>query len=363
MRDGVWLCELAPVLEPDDLPDAVAAAVGYTPPQGVPVADGLPRFLERKDLLLVLDNCEHLVDAVAAFVTRHDRARGAGVGARDEPGGARGARRAHLAVGVARRAGPRRCGVGAGVGCGRVVRRPVRARRGRVRARRPRTRRRCTTSVARLDGIPLAIELAAAQTKMMTPAEILTRLDQQFRLLTGGRRTSLERHQTLRAAIDWSYDLLTDDERALLDRLSVCVGGFDLDAAVAIAAGIGADEFDAFELLASLVAKSLVERNERDGVTRYRLLEMIRQYAAEQLNATGAAEAARDDHSRYYLALAIALFGEAATPAGLSTRSTTRHRDRQHRGRRHGGCSPPTASPSSWRSSTTCRSSTGTRCR
>ena len=167
----------------------------------------------------------------------------------------------------------------------------------------------------RLDGIPLAIELAAAQTKVMTPGEILTRLDKQFRLFTGGRRTSLERHQTLRAAIDWSYDLLTDDERALLDRLSVCVGGFDLDAVVAIAAGTGADEFEAFELLASLVAKSLVERNERDGVTRYRLLEMIRQYAAEQLNATGAAETARDDHARHYLALAIALFGEMSTAA------------------------------------------------
>ena len=149
----------------------------------------------------------------------------------------------------------------------------------------------------------------------MTPGEILTRLDKQFRLLTGGRGTSLERHQTLRAAIDWSYDLLTDDERALLDRLSVCVGGFDLDAVVAIAAGIGADEFEAFELLASLVAKSLVERNERDGVTRYRLLEMIRQYAAEQLNASGAAEAARDDHARHYLALAVALFGEMSTAA------------------------------------------------
>ena len=155
---------------------------------------------------------------------------------------------------------------------------------------------------ARLDGIPLAIELAAAQTRIMTPVEILKRLDKQFRLLTGGRRTRLERHQTLRAAIDWSYDLLTGDERALLDRLAVCVGGFDLDGAVAIAGGIGADESDAVELVASLVAKSLVERNERHGATRYRLLEMIRQYAAEQLNTTGAAVAARDDHSRYYRA-------------------------------------------------------------
>jgi hypothetical protein len=167
----------------------------------------------------------------------------------------------------------------------------------------------------RLDGIPLAIELAAAQTKVMAPSEILTRLDKQFRLLAGGRRTSLERHQTLRAAIDWSYDLLSDDERALLSRLSVCVGGFDLDAAVAIAAGMGVGDFDAFELLGSLVAKSLVERSERDGATRYRLLEMIRQYAAERLDPD-AAGGARDDHARYYLALTTALFAATATPSG-----------------------------------------------
>ena len=284
--DGVWLCELAPVLDPDDLPDAVAAAVGYTPPQGVSVADGLPRFLERKDLLLVLDNCEHLVGAVAEFVG-HDDGRTPRVSVLATSREALGrARRAHLAAGVARSSRTRDDATSvADVGGRRAVRGPRRARRAASSSLDDANARGGPRPVRRLDGIPLAIELAAAQTKLMTPAEILTRLDQQFRLLTGGRRTSLERHQTLRAAIDWSYDLLSDDERALLDRLSVCVGGFDLDAAVAIAAGIGVDEFEAFELLASLVAKSLVERNERDGVTRYRLLEMIRQYAAEQLNA------------------------------------------------------------------------------
>jgi hypothetical protein len=171
---------------------------------------------------------------------------------------------------------------------------------------------------ARLDGVALAIELAAAQTRLMTAAEIVTRLDRQFRLLTGGRRTRLERHHTLRAAIDWSYNLLGDDERAFLDRLSVCVGGFDLDAAIAIATGIGLDEFEAIEHLDALVAKSLVERNDRAGVTRYRLLEMIRQYAAERLNTAGLADAARDDHSIHYLALAIALGAEAASASGFA---------------------------------------------
>ena len=166
----------------------------------------------------------------------------------------------------------------------------------------------------RLDGVALAIELAAAQTVVMSPAEILARLDRKFHLITGGRRVALERHQTLRAAIDWSYELLGDTERALCDRLSVCVAGFDLDAAVALAAGLGVDEFDAVELVASLVAKSLVERSERTGVTRYRQLEMIRQYAADHLNTTGFGPAARDDHAAHYLALATSLFAEMAGP-------------------------------------------------
>ena len=312
--DGVWLCELAPVLDPDDLPGAVAAAVGYTPPQGVPVAEGLPRFLERKDLLLVLDNCEHLVGAVSSFVsdTTAHAARVSILATSREALGVRGEHISPLAPLEVPGAADAVSVLASEAGALFVAR--ASDARGELTldgANALAVHDLCR----RLDGIPLAIELAAAQTKVMAPGEILTRLDKQFRLLTGGRGTSLERHQTLRAAIDWSYDLLTDDERALLDRLSVCVGGFDLDAVVAIAESTGADEFDSYELLASLFAKSLVERNEREGVTRYRLLEMIRQYAAEQLNATGAAEVARDDHARHYLALAVARFGEMSTEA------------------------------------------------
>ena len=123
--DGVWLCELAQVLEPDDLSDAAAAAVGYAPPQGVSVADGLPRYLERKELLLILDNCEHLVDAVAEFVAA-TTTRSPGVGTRHEPGSTGRARRARRAPGVAAAAGRGGCGVGVGVGCRRVVRRAYR---------------------------------------------------------------------------------------------------------------------------------------------------------------------------------------------------------------------------------------------
>jgi predicted ATPase/class 3 adenylate cyclase len=310
--DGVWLCELASVQEPDDLPDAVAAAVGYTPPQGVPVAEGVSRYLERKDLLLIIDNCEHLVGGVASFV-REIIARAARVSVLCTSREALGVQGESIFAfsSLELPTGRDPMSVLSSEAGGLFVAR-AREARGDLDVDEANA-----TAVhdlcVRLDGIPLAIELAAAQTAMMTPGEILARLDRQFRLLTGGRRVALERHQTLRAAIDWSYDLLDESERALLDRLSVCVAGFDLDAVVALAAGVGADEFDAFDLLRALVAKSLVERNERQGVTRYRLLEMIRQYAAERLTATSASEDARDDHARHYLSLATALFAQVAT--------------------------------------------------
>jgi predicted ATPase len=310
--DGVWLCELAPVLEPEDIPDAVAAAVGYTPPQGVSVVDGLPRFLERKHLLLIVDNCEHLLGAVAVFVAAAT-AHAARVSVLATSREALGVRGEHIfpLPSLTTPTADDPASVLASEAGGLFV-----ARAGEVRGGLDldETNAKAVFGLCgRLDGIPLAIELAAAQTALMTPGEILARLDRQFRLLTGGRRVALERHQTLRAAIDWSYDLLDDRERALLDRLSTCVAGFDLDAAVALGAGVGADEFEAFELLGALVAKSLVERSERNGVTRYRLLEMIRQYAAERLNATTASEHARDDHAHHYLPLTTALFAEIGT--------------------------------------------------
>ena len=311
--DGVWLCELASVLDPGSIPDAVAAAVGYVPPQGVPVADGLPRFLERKELLLILDNCEHLIGAVAGFVTAMTgaAARVSVLATSREALGIRGEQSFPLPS----------LGLPGGTDAGSVLV----SEAGALFAARA-TEARGTFELdeqnagsvrglcERLDGVALAIELAAAQTVVMSPAEILARLDRKFHLITGGRRVALERHQTLRAAIDWSYELLGDTERALCDRLSVCVAGFDLDAAVALAAGLGVDEFDGVELVASVVAKSLVERTERTGVTRYRQLEMIRQYAADHLNTTGSGPAARDDHAAHYLALATSLFADMAGP-------------------------------------------------
>jgi tetratricopeptide (TPR) repeat protein len=145
--------------------------------------------------------------------------------------------------------------------------------------------------------------------RSMTPAELVERLDQRFRLLTGGSRTALERHQTLRGAVDWSYALLGDAERTVLDRLAVFAGGFRLDAAEAAATGGAVDALDVLDLLSQLVDKSLLIADDEAGLTRYRLLETIRQYAQERLEQTGDADAVRRRHAEHYVA-----FVEAASP-------------------------------------------------
>jgi hypothetical protein len=152
----------------------------------------------------------------------------------------------------------------------------------------------------RLDGIPLAIELAAARVGSMTPTEIAARLDQRFRLLTGGSRTASSRHQTLRRAIDWSYALLEPPERALLGRLAVCAGGFDLAAAESIGVGGMIGALDVDDLVCRLVDKSLLVAHDLGERTRYRMLETIREYSFEQLAASGEAELVRTRHADYY---------------------------------------------------------------
>src|SRR5207302_4540878 len=163
----------------------------------------------------------------------------------------------------------------------------------------------------RLDGIPLAIELAAARVRVLSVEQIAGRLDDRFRLLTGGSRTAMPRQQTLQAAMDWSYDLLSDEERALLRRLSVFMGGWDLEAAEAICPGEGIEELDVFDLLSHLIDKSLVvveqpttQEAAGGGKVRYRLLETVRQYAGGKLMEAGETEPVRDRHLDYFLRLA-----------------------------------------------------------
>jgi predicted ATPase/class 3 adenylate cyclase len=300
--DGVWLCELASVDDPDDVADVVAASLRYTPPPGVSVSDGLRQHLERKELLLVLDNCEHLVGAVAAFVGDVTTvAPDVSVLATSrEALGVRG----ELLFPLMSLSLPSTPDELLESEAGTLFVSRAREARGDLTLD-ERTTSAIQTLCSRLDGIPLAIELAAAQTALMTPAEIERRIDRQFTSLTGGRRGALERHQTLRAAIDWSFDLLSPSAQRLLDRLSVCAGGFDLDAAIALTEGIDDDGFD---LLRELVSKSLVERYEVNANTRYRLLEMIRQYAAERLDRDGDAATTRDRHAAHYADRLVALF-------------------------------------------------------
>ena len=151
----------------------------------------------------------------------------------------------------------------------------------------------------RLDGIPLAIELAASRMASMTPVEVRDRLDQRFRLLVGSRR-GLERHQTLRHAVAWSYDLLDDAEKTLLERCSVFAGGFDLQSACAVAGFDDPDDYAVLDLLDALVRKSLLVADRSAGRTRFSMLETIRQFAEEQLVASGAAEEVRAAHARYF---------------------------------------------------------------
>ena len=169
---------------------------------------------------------------------------------------------------------------------------------------RPRTRPQSGRFAVRLDGIPLAIELAVARLRSMTVEEVDRRLDHRFRLLTGGSRTALPRQQTLRSLIDWSYDLLNTVEQALFCRFTVFAGGWTLEAAVAVCGGDGIGEWDVLELLTSLADKNLVVVEERNGATRYRLLETLREYGRERLRQSGVEEHWRDRHLAYVVALA-----------------------------------------------------------
>ena len=180
----------------------------------------------------------------------------------------------------------------------------------------------------RLDGIPLAIELAASRMESMTASEVRDRLDQRFKLLVGSRR-GLERHQTLRHAVAWSYDLLDDSEKALVERCSVFAGGFGVQSACAVAGSDDADEFRVLELLDALVRKSLLVADRSTGKTRYSMLETIRQFAEEQLVARGEATEASSEHARHFAYREAEIMGRWDSPRQREAYRVVRHRTRQ----------------------------------
>ncbi|MDT7769109.1 MAG: hypothetical protein QOI30_2119, partial [Mycobacterium sp.] len=291
--DGVWFFELAAVTDPASVPDAVAAVLGITQQPGMSVSETVAAALDGRTRLLVFDNCEHVRDAAADLVesilaqsatVRILATSREGLGIPDE--------QTWLVPSL---------DLGAGIDSAAVdlfVERARSVASGFSMA---------TTDEAsavveicrRLDGIPLAIELAASRMASMTASEVRDRLDQRFRLLVGSRR-GLSRHQTLRHAVAWSYDLLDDAEKALLDRCSVFAGGFDLESACAVAGFDDPDDYAILDLLDALVRKSLLVADRSSGRTRYSMLETIRQFAEEQLVARGEASEIRAAHSRYF---------------------------------------------------------------
>jgi predicted ATPase/DNA-binding CsgD family transcriptional regulator len=310
--DGAWFADLAPLGDPDLVAVAVADALGVRREPGRPVADTLVEAVGGRSLLVVLDNCEHLIGACAKLADALLRGcpNLALLATSREPLGIDGERVYRVPSLDTPAAGDDPAAIRA---CEAVRLLEDRAAvHGVILTWDQETASVVGRVCRRLDGIPLAVELAAARLRVMSPAELDARLDQRFALLTGGLRAAPPRQQTLRAMVDWSWELLTGAERAVLGRLSVFAGGFGLAAAEAVAACPDVSAGEVLGHLGALVDKSLVQFGDT-GIApgRYRVLETVRQYAAGQLDALGQAQAsaARTAHRDYYLALA-----EAAAP-------------------------------------------------
>lgn len=303
--DGVWLVELAALTDPSLVPQTVASVLGVSPDAGKSLYESLVRHLESRHLLLLLDNAEHLLSESARLVNAILRQcpKVVVMVSSREPLGIGG----ELVFRVPSLTMP---DPKVDVTPDKLL--PYESVRLFVERAQFHWRQFAVTAANalamafvchRLDGIPLAIELAAARVQSMTVEELNRRLDQRFRLLTGGSRTALPRQQTLRSTIDWSFDLLNHSEQVLLARLSVFADGWTLEAAEHVGAGDPIDAVDVLDLLASLTDKSLVSAEGQSGTMRYRLLETVRQYARERLMEGGDDPSTRDRHLGYFCAM------------------------------------------------------------
>ncbi len=297
----VWYADLAPITDPEVVPVAVARALGLPDQPGRSTVDTLIRFVADRRMLVVLDNCEHLLDASADLV----------VTLLGSCAGLTMLATSREALGVAGEVGWR-------VPSLSLSDEAIALFTDRVRHVRPDFAVSDDNGAAvseicrRLDGLPLAIELAAARVRALSLSEILESLHDRFRLLTGGARTAVRRQQTLRASVDWSHALLTEPERVLFRRLAAFLGGFDLPAARAVAGHDEVERFQVLDLLTLLVDKCLVVADDSGGRTRYRLLETVRQYALEKLGESREADIVRARHRDHYTAMAALL----EAPAG-----------------------------------------------
>jgi predicted ATPase/class 3 adenylate cyclase len=306
-RDGAWLCELQMVRDPAAVADAVAAVFRVSARAGATLEESLIAYLRDQQLLIVLDNCEHLLRPVASLVAGIVAAcSGVRVLATSREG--LNLRSEQILVVPSLSVPEEGMDLAAVAGCEAVRLFADRAHALKADFAVETNNADAVSQLCRrLDGVPLAIELAAARIGAMNPAELARRLDRRFRLLTGGERVAIERHQTLRATIDWSYDLLSTAQQRLLARLAVFAGGCTLEAAEAVCAGEPIEGDDVLELLARLVACSLVVADDASTDTRYRLLETIRQYGEERLAEAGETDALRLRHGAYYQEFAAAV--------------------------------------------------------
>jgi predicted ATPase/class 3 adenylate cyclase/DNA-binding CsgD family transcriptional regulator len=292
-RDGAQYVDLAPITEPDLVPATAARTLGLPEVPGRSATDALLRFIADRQMLLVLDNCEHLLDATAALV-------GATLGA---CAGVTVLSTSREPIGMSGEVIWR-------VSSLSITDEAVELFTDRARLVRPEfaiTDDNAATVAEicqRLDGMPLAIELAAARVRALSVTDILTGLHDRFRILTGGTRSAVRRQQTLRASVDWSHALLTDVECVIFRRLAVFRNGFHLDAAQTVAADDYVQPHQVLDELTLLVDKSLVIAENTSGATRFRLLETVRQYALEKLGDAGESDAVRLRHRDYYTHLA-----------------------------------------------------------
>jgi predicted ATPase len=286
--DGVWLVDLAPVAHDQMVLPTIAEVLGIAAQSGESLITTLVSRLVSRQLLLILDNCEHLIVPVARFVER--------VGASTPEVRVLATSREGLGV-PGERVRPVPPLAEATEAVELFVQQAAYTDPSFDAAR---SLEAVTEICRRLDGIPLAIELAAARSRHLSPEQIAARLDQRFRLLTGGARTAVERHRTLQAAIAWSYEMLDPGEKLVFQRLSVMAALFDLDAAEAVAAGGEVKGWEMLDLLGRLVDKSMVTTARGDGALRYRLLETLRQFGADRLAEADNHREVRDNYAGYW---------------------------------------------------------------
>jgi predicted ATPase/class 3 adenylate cyclase len=300
--DGVWFADLAPISSPELVASVVAKAIGMPQAEGRRVEEDLPQWLKRKQLLLVLDNCEHLIDAVAILAASIlTAAPGVRILATSRQALGIAGEQVYRLPSLALPAVTVESTAANALNYGAIALFVDRATASDSRFTISDDNASIVAEICRrLDGIPLAIELAAARVKVLSIPNLAQRLDDRFRILTGGSRTALPRQKTLVALIDWSYGLLTPQEQILFNRVSVFAGGFSLNATTVVCAGAGIGEDEILDLLALLAEKSLVAAETGGKQERYRLLESTRAFGLDKLEAAGERERLSRRHAEYF---------------------------------------------------------------